>query len=182
MCGSFRRELRHSYPGAADPGRRQSGAEPPPAAKPMGRLRRNRSARRAPCAWRRRPGDRGRGERCRKRLAPRHEVGERHRSARGAKHGFENKRVAPISACHPDIVAGRRDQPSPVLRFAEQRRKARPLSNRGWHSQSIEPPRPISARVLAVADDGIVLNSVGHEAPEHEIGSASTTAAAAEFP
>src|SRR5208282_4556536 len=121
-------------------------------------------------------------------LPPRHKVDETCGAVCGPEHGLENERVAQIAARHPGVVGRRCDQPSSVLRFAEERRKAgwtvesgqardQPSSvlrfaeerrKAGWTVESGQAQRVDGAvaadqrKRFAIADDGVVLDTARH--------------------
>ena len=79
--------------------------------------------------------------------ADRHEVDESYGSLIGIEFGFQHHGVAAVSAARRADWAGRSDQPPTVFFGAKQSSEDSPESNRGTHSQSIDPLRLTNAAV-----------------------------------
>ena len=80
--------------------------------------------------------------------ADRHAVGDPHDAVVGVERGLEHERVVDGTAARPSAIppAGAISH-RPLLRSPSSAAKTAPESNRGTHSQSIEPSLPTSAAV-----------------------------------
>ena len=73
------------------------------------------------------------------------------------------ERVVEVSPRDLNIVVRRRDQPSSVLRPAEERGKTRGAVETGQAQPIDRAVAPDQRRRLTIADDGVVLNSKRHK-------------------
>ena len=65
----------------------------------------------------------------------------------GLELGLQHERAGPIASTDVPRRLGGRHQPAAMLGLPSSAAKQAPESNRGQHSQSIEPSRPTSAAV-----------------------------------
>jgi tRNA synthetases class II (D, K and N) len=106
----------------------------------------------------RRPFDQADNRRIR--LADRHEIDQGDTAVPRLEHRLQNHRAIAVGAADAGGRINRTDPPSPALR-SEQAAKQAVLSNRGQHSQSMEPLRPTSAAVVHIDPSSAAAKAVG---------------------